>query len=309
MAVSQASSSFELRDLFDEVIPVGAKKNRFHQAIPSEVLHVTTEFHFAPQETVSTFESLPVHYQRQLRAQVSSAAEKPMSSDPEKPLVVAEVFCPRRFAPLVEGVGGKCFSFDLSTGFDFRVPAIREQVAAKLKRSPPDLLILCPPCTDEGGWFHLNACTMDMKDYIRRVRQSRLYIRFCCQLFEQQVAAGKQALFEHPKGSQLWTYPEVRKLIQRHFLLTCHMCRYGLRIPHSEHLIRKATNLLVSDESMQVLAKTCPGKSHPMHECHQPVAGSHPEVGQVSKFAGKYTPAFVEAVMETAMELLTLLGT
>ncbi|CAL1167339.1 unnamed protein product [Cladocopium goreaui] len=204
------------------------------------------------------------------------------------------------------GVGGSCRSYDLTTGFDFTKAEVREQVTDELKRAPPDLLVLSPPCTDEGGWFNLNACTMDPNEYLRRVRRSRLFIRFCCKLFEQQVQAGGRAIFEHPKGSKLWTYPEVRALVNEHHLLSCHMCRFGLRIPGSDKLIRKATHLLVTHENMRVLAKECPGSKQPKHECHQTIAGSDPAVGRISTFAGKYTPNFVESVMDTVPRYMEL---
>eukprot|EP00435_Cladocopium_sp_Y103_P012083 s801_g3.t1 len=272
--------------MFDEWISPHRKKSQYHHVIPSEVLHVMTEFHFVPQERVATIESLPVHCVRQLDAQIRSAPHEVKSMVDGKPLLVAEVFCPPRFSPLAKGVGGECRSYDLITGYDFTKSEVRDQVAQELKANPPDLLVLSPPCTDEGGWFYMNACHMDPKEYIRRVRRSRMFIRFCCKLFEQQVQAGGRALMEHPKGSRLWTYPEVQELLQEHSLLTCHMCRFGLRIPGGQ-LIRKATHLLVSHEDMKCLAEECPGSKHPHHECHHSIAGSHPSVGRVSTFAGK----------------------
>ena len=285
--------------LFDEWISPHRKKSQYHQTIPKEVLHTRTEFHFVPQEKSSTFECLPVHFMRQLHAQVSQSVTEAKSLIDGKPFLVAEVFCPPRCAPLVEGVGGVCKSFDLSTGFDFTKPEVRDQVAQELKDRPPDLLLLSPPCTHEGGWFNLNACTMDPKEYLQKVRQSRMFIRFCCKLYEQQVQLGGRALMEHPKGSRIWSYPEVQALRQQGHLLTCHMCRFGLRIPNSTQLIRKATHLLASHEDMNSLARECPGPEHPRHQCHQTIAGSCPEVGSISKFAGKYTPQFVEAIMDT----------
>ena len=285
--------------LFDEWISPSRPKKCYHQAIPAEVLHVTTEFHFSPQEKVITAECLPAHCIRQLEAQVKKPVEESKPSVGNKPFLVAEVFCPPRFAPLIHGLDAECKSYDLKTGYDFSQAEVRDSVAEELRTNPPDLLVLCPPCTDEGGWFNLNACHMDPQEYIRRVRRSRMFIRFCCRLYEQQVAAGGQVLLEHPKGSRLWTYPEVQRLIHAHHLLSCHMCRFGLRVPGSDHFIRKATQLLVSHEHMRTLERQCPGKSNPKHACHQTVAGSDKTVGQISAFAGKYTPQFVEAVMET----------
>jgi hypothetical protein len=287
--------------LFDEWISPHRKKSFYRHDIPHEVLHVVTEFHFIPEEKTAAIESLPVHCMRQLASQVKEAAVGAQSDRSDKPLLVAEVFGPPRFAPLVEGIVGCCKSFDLTTGYDLSQPDVRAKVAAELQQTRPDLLVLCPPCADEGGWFNFNACTMDPKEYIRRVCS----IRFCCQLFEQQVKAGGQAVMEHPKGSRLWTYPEVLALLKDHSLLTCHMCRYG-RIPGQDHFIRKATRLLVTHDHMKVLAKECPDSNHPHHECHQPIAGSSSVVGRISTFAGKYTPQLVEAVMDTVPKYVKL---
>ena len=166
--------------------------------------------------------------------------------------MVAEVFSPPRFTPVVvdHGFRGKFFIS--------RMVLISQRVMfdnrfkRELQEDPPELLVLRPPCTDEGGWFNLNSKTMDPSEYLRRRTQSRLFIRFCCDLFEHQVSIGKQALFEHPVGSRLWSYPEVQRLCAKHHLLRCHMCRYGLRIPGSSNLIRKGTRLLVSHGSMKV---------------------------------------------------------
>ena len=88
---------------------------------------------------------------------------------------------------------GKPPSFASHVESDFRLKKDRDAVAQELKQHPPELLILCPPCTDEGGWFNLNAAYLDSMELTRRIAQSRLYIRFCAQLFEQQLKAGKQA--------------------------------------------------------------------------------------------------------------------
>lgn len=178
-------------------------------------------------------------------------------------------------------------------------PSERAKLKEELRNNPPELLIVCPPCTDEGGWFHLNSTYMDKLEYLRRKARSRSFIRFAMELFQQQVSLGGRALFEHPTGSKAWSYPEVQKLCRKHHLVKCHMCQYGLKIPDSPNLIRKSTRLLVSHEDMKVLGKQCPGASDPNHQCHDSIAGSHPSVGQISTFAGKYTREFVHSVLDT----------
>ena len=216
--------------------------------------------------------------------------------------MVAEVFSPPRFSPVVSAQGFRAVSFDIKNGYDFTVSSVRRQVKEQLAADPPRLLVLCPPCTNEGGWFHLNSLTMDPQEVLRRRAQSRMFIRFCCELFRQQVELGGQALFEHPSGSRLWTYPEMLKLLRQYHVVKCHMCRFGLRLPGSQNFIRKSTKLLVSDKAMEVLGRTCPGRKCSHHVCHDVVAGSHPKVGAISKFAGQYTHAFVEAVLDTVPE-------
>ena len=93
-------------------------------------------------------------------------------------------------------------------------------------------------------------------------------------------------------------YPEVMNLCKKYFPTKLHMCQYGLKIPDSPNFIRKSTRVLVTHEDMkEKLGRTCPGP--PTHRCHDVIAGSHPTVGPISKFAAKYTPQFVQAVLET----------
>lgn len=96
---------------------------------------------------------------------------------------------------------------------------------------------------------------MDAAELARRIAQSRLYTRFCCHLFKQQVSSGKRAVFEHPQGSKLWSYPGVKAPVQEHELVLCHMCKYGLRLPGASKYLKKATHLLISHDDMKPLAK------------------------------------------------------
>ena len=48
-------------------------------------------------------------------------------------------------------------SYDFKTGYDLTTNRDRKRVEQDLLDNSPDLLVLCPPCTHEGGWFHLNA--------------------------------------------------------------------------------------------------------------------------------------------------------
>ena len=210
-----------------------------------------------------------------------------------------EVFSPPRFTEAVGKVGLMGRSYDITTGCDLSQPASRKQVEDDLDRLQPDLLVLCPPCTDESGWFHLNSLKWDKWEYLRRKALSRSFIRWCCKLFHKQAKAGRQAMFEHPLPAETWTYPEVQRLCRMHHTVKLHMCRFNLRLPRSDKLIRKGTRLIVTHESMKELAKQCPGSSDPKHECHDTIQGSRPGIGNVSSFCARYTPEFVHAVLNT----------
>ena len=281
----------------DEQIDHTVPKTQYYVSLPHHVKRFQTDFHFRAQEKIQPTECLPVHHLRQVESAVKRASHAPGTFIGGKRFLVAEVFSPPRLAPVARSLGFAAKSYDLENGFDFRKASHRDQVKAELKQSPPDLLLVCPPCTHEGGWWHLNSAHMTMSERAQKQRESRLYIRFCCELYEQQVAMGRMALFEHPKGAQTWNYPEVKKLMLGSHLIKCHMCRFGLKLPHSSRFIRKSTNLLVSHDHMRSLGLECPGRNDPKHETHDVVAGHDSAVGSVSRFAGRYTAEFVEAVL------------
>ena len=236
---------------------------------------------------------------RKLRKQFKQCCAIQTSGNiPGKKWFVVEVFSPPRFAKVVEPLGLKAWSIDLDTGYDLRDPKVRTSIKTELAQHPPELLVLCPPCTNEGGWSNYNSMFLSPAEVLRKRNESRLYIKFCCELYRQQVDAGGRALFEHPAGARTWIYPEMLHLMQKHTVVNLHMCRYNLKLPQSDKLIRKSTRLVASHPEFQKLTKKCPGDSSPEHRCHQVIEGSWPGVGQVSKFCAKYTPEFVKAVLE-----------
>lgn len=109
--------------------------------------------------------SLTKHQVRQVLSQVKGCALLQSDRSCKKPRLVVEVFSPPRFAVVAEEHGFNAHSVDLTLGVDLTVPANRAKLKQDLKDNPPDLLVLCPPCTDEGGWFNLNAIKLDRLIY------------------------------------------------------------------------------------------------------------------------------------------------
>ena len=278
-------------------------KDKVSKVVPSSVNHLITQFHFRLPSSVPVTvdpEAIPWrlsdHQIRQVHQQVKTCAAV-QSAREHRPMVV-EVFSPPRFSLVAQARGFTAKSVDIVTGTDLSIAKNRAQLKQELRDNPPELLVLCPPCTDESGWIHLNATKMDRLEFLRRKSLSRMFIKYCCELFKRQVNLGGRAMFEHPTGSNMWTYPEVVGLCKKYHPTKLHMCQFGLKIPSSPNFIRKSTRLLLSHQDMKDrLGITCPGPS--VHKCHDVIAGSHPDVGPVSKFAAKYTPQFAQAVLET----------
>ena len=314
------------RIVYDEVIK--DSQNRLeNKVIPKHVWHTITEFHhhaphfrpnlekrtqevmsiqtepLPPQRSSQVAHHLTKHQLRQLHGQVKSCAvAQTCESRCGSKYLVAEIFSPPRFAKRVQPMGYQAWSVDIKQGYDLSKAEVRKHVEEELQKNPPALLVLCPPCTNEGGWFNLNSIYMSPEERLQKIKLSRLFIRWCCRLFRTQVQLGGRALFEHPIGSRMWNYPEVVSLSRKCHVAKLHMCRYNLKLPDSKWFIHKGTKLLVTHKDMMVLGKTCPGESHPEHKQHDTIAGSHPKVGSVSKFVAAYTDEFVEAVLQTIPE-------
>ncbi|CAK8994648.1 unnamed protein product, partial [Durusdinium trenchii] len=261
-----------------------------------EAPDVEPESNTAPPDSAGTTASVPAD---EIACEPDPAVKTCLAvhARPRGKCLVMEVFPPPRFAIQAEEAGFRARSYDLKTGFDFRRSRDRKLVEEDLITDPPELLVLCPPCTDESGWVHLNSTKGDRLEYLKRRAQSRSYIRWCCKLFRLQTRNGGRAMFEHPTGSRLWTYPEMQSLCRVFETVKLHMCRYGLRLPSSEHYIRKSARLLVSHSDMQSLGLLCTGDAK--HSCHDTVAGHAPGVAKVSEYAGQYPREFVQAVLNT----------
>ena len=210
---------------------------------------------------------------------------------------VVEVFSPPRFAQVLTTKGIECVSADLVTGWDFRLASHRDSMRALVRDSKPDLLVLCPPCTWAGGWYHYNRMFMSPEEIREKDRLTCLFANFSAELAQIQLDHDGRVLFEHPRGSLIWKLPRLVQLRNRMHEVRLDMCRYGMSVPEGLP-IRKRTTLLVSHANMRSLQRQCQGG----HD-HQVIAGSHPKVGSLSKYAGQYPKGFVRAVLRTVKEL------
>ena len=234
---------------------------------------------------------------RKLRSQAQKGL-KPVG----KKFAVVEVFCPPRLTPQVEKIGLR--GLDKQQGWNLMDPKLQDWVANEIALHPPELLLMCPPCTDAGGWFHLNKMYMTMAEYRRRKMAFRNYLKFCKRLIKIQLQSHGRFIFEHPAPSEAWRDPEMKAWCDELTSFATDMRRFNLHVPatkvHGKQLNKKSTRLLVSHEDMKPhLCLRCPGERNAHHCEHVKIAGSHPGIGRISTHAGKYTPEFVDAMLSS----------
>ena len=178
--------------LFDHEIEKHKGKNQYHTLLPPEVKKNRTDFFFVPQEAIRPSECLSVHHVRQIGAQVRQACKASYVNG--KRLLVAEVFSPPRFTTQAKDMGFEAWSFDLCNGFDFRKAQDREYVKQLLKDKPPDLLVVCPPCTYEG----VAQFESDVHDHGRETAKTTVEsyaCSFCLWVVSTTVAARETGSF------------------------------------------------------------------------------------------------------------------
>ena len=223
---------------------------------------------------------LKVKSQRKIRTQVDQLLAKPVQ---EERIAVAELFSPPRFTTQARACGLTGIAFDKELGCDLLDPKTQMEVEELLEHARPDLLTASPPCTHWGGWDMLNRCYRTALQQATLVREARRQVRFCVAQIHAQLRRGGDFLFEHPLGSRVWQFPEVRSLVRKYGLHKVHMCAYGLCCKLSDLPIRKSTGLLCSNPDIVKALKLCPGCPK-----HQPLEGANR-----TQTAAAYTPEFV----------------
>ena len=103
---------------------------------------------------------------------------------------VAELFSPPRFAVEAKARGREALSYDIKQGWDLTDPKVQRVVDAQLDEADLDLLVVCPTCTHQGGWEHLNRCYRSPLETAQLLKKSREQIRFSIRQIRKQLARG-----------------------------------------------------------------------------------------------------------------------
>ena len=59
-------------------------------------------------------------------------------------------------------------------------------------------------CTPYSAWQRLNK-NRDIRAFRKRLREARTHMEFVCELYREQMNAGRLFLHEHPDSASSWT--------------------------------------------------------------------------------------------------------
>ena len=160
--------------------------------------------------------------------------------------------------------------------WDFTRLEMREKARALLLTTEPLLLIGSPPCTSFCSWQTLNAARLGWtaEDVQRRRAEGELHVRFCCELYGLQAAAGRYYLHEHPASASSWQLKEVQELLRTTTAaqVVGDQCQYGQETADGRPVKKPTRWLSNSPEILKELGARCDGRAG---ECSRPWGGDH----------------------------------
>ena len=96
----------------------------------------------------------------------------------------------------------------------------------------PHFVVGSPPCAD-FSLLTRNFChpRMEPARVRRRLHAALVHLRFCCDIYKDQLRRGRHFVHEHPAGAASWVEEAVNEIMQMPGVDTVvmHQCQYGLR--------------------------------------------------------------------------------
>ena len=227
-----------------------------------------------------------------------SGKVRPLSKENQKWLTknlksqptVVEVYSPPRVTARAKQYGfTPGGALDLSTGWDFRKKNHQQSALRLIRDLQPVLVILSPPCTTFSSLRFLSNHKRSPRIVEEEEAEGLEHVRFSGLIAKIQHRAGRGFLFEHPRNATSWktsTLQELRAL-PGVFAVQVGLCRFGLTNTKGQPALKPTLLLTNVEELATVLNRRCEG----YHSKHQPLLSGE------AKYAAKYTPAFVDAIL------------
>ena len=129
------------------------------------------------------------------------------------------------------------------------------------------MLIGSPMCTHFSTWTYLNDAKTKDTEKLRRARKKAIqHIEFMVSLYEEQLAAGRYFLHEHPRYATSWQLRRMAHLMATPGVELAHgdQCQYGSVIRRGQQVgdpVTKPTGFLTnSPEVYDQLSRRCSGR-------------------------------------------------
>ena len=134
--------------------------------------------------------------------------------------VVSEIYSPPRVTaatkllPELKLIPG--FALDLTTTdeqgrrWDFNMKVMRDEAFRRVREEKPLLLVGSPMCTAFSTWQRINNLIRDPMVVKNEMRDALVHLRFCVDLYREQMRHGRYFLHEHPAYATSWQDTAMR---------------------------------------------------------------------------------------------------
>ena len=207
---------------------------------------------------------------------------------------VMEIYSPPRVTEKAEKVGMSIGgALDLRNGWDFCIPAHREQARRLVARLRPALIVLSPPCTTFSPLRRLSNRKRQWQIVKQEEDEGRQHWHFALELAEVQHSNHRGFLLEHPAPASSWQDQKAKRLRERPDVYTIRLDMCAFALTTKEGIPAKKPTIMVTNvwPLVKTLSKKCPGVEK--HQKHQPLIG-----GRAAAAAALYTPQLVMAIVD-----------
>ena len=162
------------------------------------------------------------------------------------------------------------FALDLTTTnkkgdqWDFTIESMRQESRAVLAATKPALLIGSPPCTEFCAWQLLNAAKLGWTPAETRRRRAagEVHVRFCGELYAEQITNWRVFLHEHPDSASSWKLSCIQEILAEDTVdrVIGDQCQYGQATAQGDRLNKAILWISNSPAILEQLKRRCRGR-------------------------------------------------
>ena len=130
-------------------------------------------------------------------------------------------------------------------------------------------------CTAFYPWQALNAARRDPGVVNREWVRAMVHVKFVCELYQEQLDAGRYFLHEHPVGASSWGEECIKELMAQQGVVvaTSDRCQYEQEDRLTGDPVKKPTKWMTNSQGIfEALGKRCMGQGG---ACSRRQGGKH----------------------------------